>query len=302
MMKRVVFFNHWHNGDVHVSRGMVKLIMNKVHQSDPSVVFEYSHRNAPSLLADIPNLGFNSHDVTWLAPHSGLTRIGDTTYINTWYDQQNQRFARQWGILTIDALFAALDEACQAVWGFHLQDTSDDMANYFPSIDYSKFETESAKQWLSDHPEPKILIESGKALSNQANNFDMIPIVIELANQHPDKTFIISQKENRELPSNVACTYDIIQKSGTDLNEISFLSTHCDLIVGRSSGVFTFSVVKENLFERKISLISFSHLMAGQPKFWIGQLLNDKVNYSSNIFATGESDTKKVLEMINRSL
>lgn len=302
-MKKVVFFNHWHNGDVHVSRGIIRQIMNKIHRTDPSVVFEYSHRNSPGLLSDIVNLGHNSHDVNWLDPHSDVTWIDDTVYINTWYDQQHQKYARQWGILTIDALYVALNDACQRIWGFALPNCSEHLIDFFPIIDYSKFEIALASTWLQHHPGKKVLIENGNALSNQAHNFAMAPIIIDLANKHPDKTFILSQRENVDVPSNVVYTSDIIQKrEGSDLNEISFLSTHCDLIVGRASGVFTFSLVKENLFERSIKMLCFSHLVANQQKYWLGKLFTDKVSYSSNIITNGTSNLEDVYKLIESYL
>jgi hypothetical protein len=40
---------------------------------------------------------------------------------------------------------------------------------------------------------------------------------------------------------------DIIQQEGCDLNEISYLSTFCNMIIGRGSGPQTFSITKRNL-------------------------------------------------------
>lgn len=301
-MNKVVFFNHWHNGDVHVTRGIVKLIIKKVNKIDPNIKFTYSHRNDPSLLSDIPNLDYDGNLLNNINCKEGLIVLEDTVYINTWYDQQNQKFARQYGILTIDALYAALNNACVKLWGFSLQEITNNPEDFFPSIDYSKFEISSIKTWLANNTGVKILIENGNAMSGQAQNFDMMPIIIKLAETHTDKTFILSKKEDLVLPNNIVYTHDIIKKQGTDLNEISFLSTHCDLIIGRSSGVFTFSIVGENIFKRQIKIISFSHLMSKQNKFWIGSLFHDLINYSSTIFATSESNPDKVLDLINRNL
>ena len=38
----------------------------------------------------------------------------------------------------------------------------------------------------------------------------------------------------------------------SNLNEISYLSTKCDLIIGRSSGPYTFCIVEENYNKNKL--------------------------------------------------
>jgi hypothetical protein len=302
-MKKVVFYNFFHNGDIHVSRGIVKQIINKVHQLDPSIEFVYSHKNDPTLLADIANLGYDREALNHVNPHDGVVVRGDTAYINTWYDQQHQKYARQWGVLTIDTLYIILNEACKQLWGFTLPQCSEHLVDFFPSIDYSKFYIENAKLWVEQQAGKKVLVENGQALSKQAHNFDMTSIVVKLAYMHPEITFILSQKEDVLSPLNAVYTTDVIQKPvGSDLNEISYLSTHCDMIIGRSSGVFSFSMVKENMFERDIKLLSFSHSMSKQRKFWLGSLFTDRIDYSSQLSVSNEFNVDKVLEIINGSL
>ena len=302
-MKKVVWFNHYHNGDIHASRGIVKQIINHVHRQDPTITFAYSHRNPSNLLLDIPNLEFDGEALNNVNPHDSLVVIGDTAYINTWYDQQHQKYARQCGILTIDILYVALNEACQKLWGFSLEDISVDPKDFFPSIDYSKFDISRIQSWLQEHPGKKVLVESGHAMSGQAHNFDMTSVVVKLAEKHPDITFILSNKNYTPLPNNVICTSDIIQKqTGSDLNEISFISTHCDLIIGRASGVFTFSLVKENLFERSTKMLCFSHLVSGQHKYWLGNLFVNRVGYSSIFTIESTSNVNEIQAIIARNL
>jgi hypothetical protein len=45
---------------------------------------------------------------------------------------------------------------------------------------------------------------------------------------------------------------------GFNLNELSFLSTKCDIVVGRGSGPYIFFQTKDNLFNRHKSIISFT--------------------------------------------
>lgn len=59
MPKRIVFFNCFHNGDIHVSRGFVRQIMNKIKQLEPDTTFGYTHKMSAELLSDIPDLTFD---------------------------------------------------------------------------------------------------------------------------------------------------------------------------------------------------------------------------------------------------
>lgn len=300
---KIIFFNHYHNGDVHLSRGFVRQIINKIYQLDNSIQFIYSHCNSNNLLLDIPNLSYDSSYFKTINPHDSIAIKNGDIYINTWYDQQHQKYARKAGILTIDALYMAINESCEKIWGFSLSEISDNPVDFFPRIDYSKFDIETSKKWISDNQNKKILIENGNALSGQAINFDMTSIAIKLANEYPDITFILSQKNNTLLPKNMIYSSDIIQKNtGSDLNEISFISTHCDMIIGRCSGVFSFSMVKENLFERQIKMLGFSHLMSKQSKFWIGSLFKNQINYSSNISISNETNINNVFDIANNSI
>jgi hypothetical protein len=51
----------------------------------------------------------------------------------------------------------------------------------------------------------------------------------------------------------------ILQKPFFNLNEISYFSTFCDILIGRGSGPFSFCEVKENLDKIWVS-ITFPHL------------------------------------------
>ena len=48
------------------------------------------------------------------------------------------------------------------------------------------------------------------------------------------------------------------QKNTCDLNEISYLSTCCDVIIGKNSGPFVFCETKDNLMDERKKIVSFS--------------------------------------------
>lgn len=305
MPKRIVFFNCFHNGDIHVSRGFVRQIMNKIKQLEPDTTFGYTHKMSAELLSDIPDLTFDRGALGSVgSEHANLIKSGDTTFINTWYGQQQHKYMNRYGI-SIDTVYAALNDSCKDLYGFSLEDISTDLSTFFPTIDYTRINISRVQNWLSQHPQKKILVENGLALSNQATNFPMGPIIDILARKNPDKLFILTSPENVTNPSgNIFFSDNITQRRGkNDLNEISFLSTHCDMIIGRASGIWSFTLTQENLFRRNIKYLCFSNLEPKKEgKFWMSELFEDKVNYSSTIITTNESDADKVRQLIESHL
>lgn len=303
MYKNIIFFNHFHNGDIHVSRGIISKIIERVNKQYPEISFSYSHPNASDLLADIPNLKFDPSGINIIKnPHDNFVIIRDTVYINTWYAQQQYKYMNQYG-LTIDCLYAALNDSCEKLWGFSLSEISSDLSTFFPTIDYSKFKIDTAKMWLDQHPEKKIFVANGAGLSGQSTNFAMTPIISQLALRHKDKTFILTSKEGETNLPNIVYSTDIIQKGSSDLNENSFISSFCDVIIGRSSGPSTFAMTQENLFKRPVKILYFTNIVPVPPnKFWASEILRDTINYAAEIICTNDSDENQVYNIINSKL
>jgi len=299
---KVCFYNHYHHGDLHVSRSFVRLIMDKIKSIHPEAIFAYSHQNDPNLLFDIPDLVFDSEAVHSLPEQESFIRRDDTLYINTWYGMRHRSYLHRNGT-TFDTLYSSLNDTCHELFNFSLADISTDPKDFFPAIDYDKFAIGHARNWLFTHPENKVLIENGNANSGQATNFSMAPIIVPLAIKHKDTAFILSKKENIRM-NNIFYTDDIIQKGhGSDLNEISFLSRYCSLLIGRASGVFTFGLTQDNLFRGQMKYLCFSNLVPARfGKFWLGPLFQDQINYTATIQAYNESNPFRVQQIIEANL
>ena len=88
-------------------------------------------------------------------------------------------------------------------------------------------------------------------------------IIKNLAQIHPDVSFVCTTKFSTEwfpYTSNIYFTDDIFAEvEGGDLNEIGFLSTKAELIVGKNSGPFMFSHVRENIANPNQAFLSLSH-------------------------------------------
>lgn len=309
MPKDIVFFNFFHNGDLHVSREIVRKIINRVHQQSPNTQFYYAHNNDAQILSDIPSLNFKQLSSSGITNnHSNLECIGNNLCINTWYAQQSLKYMYDYG-LGMDCLYSALNDSCKSVWQFSLDEISSDPSHFFPTIDYSKFEIQSSQTWLNNNPQKKIFVANGHAMSGQAVNFPFTPIICDIARNHPDKVFILSNPENIGINApNVIYSSNIINKSqGCDLNENSFISSHCDVIIGRGSGAFTFALTQETMFVKKIKFLCFCNStaalqLAPAGTFWAGQLFKDRLNYTSEFIFNHETDAHIVKAVIEQNI
>lgn len=286
---KIIFFNHFHNGDVHLSRGFIQQIMEKF----PDHSYAYAHKNQPNLVpeckvADMPNCD----------AYTSIHRQDGAIYLNTWYGQQHSGYISQHGI-TFDCLYAIFDAHCRTVFNQSLAEIQPDLTLLFPHLKIERYHTEKMKDWLSCQWQHKtIMFENGQALSGQAENFDMNKVVLDLANEYPDLRFIVSKKI--EAPANVYYTGDIIQKpEGTDLNEISFLANRSRLFIGRTSGVTSICMTRTNLFWSQLRMMLFCYDTA-QP-YWL-KSMKDRIQYTARITVHGETDVEAVKNLIRKEI
>jgi|SRR5579859_1136016 len=303
---KVTWINYYHNGDIHVSRSFIRQIIHNINKVNPTIQFAYGHRNNPKLLSDISNLGFDSTALSIVNnDHIGLYKINDTTYINTWYAQQHHKYMNRYGI-TFDCLYDIFDDVCKTHFGFALSEIEPNPVKWFPTIDFSKFEISAAKQRLDLCKEPLVLVCNGPALSGQAENFSMLPAVCNLAKKYQGIVFVLTNHEPNFNPSqygNIFYSSDIIKKNGFDLNENAFISTYCDLIVGRASGAYTFSFIQDNLFAKPKTFLCFSNLIPPKENtFWLSEKFRDQVQYTSKIIVSDVKSSNIAEQMIERNL
>ena len=304
MYKNIVFYNHFHNGDIHVSREFVRRLSEAFKYRFPDVNVSYSHKNNPNCIADIPDLGYNIIPLNW-HEHEGVFVRGDTMFINTWYAQRRFHYMNTYGI-TFDCLYVMFDEVCKNYFNFTLSEIEPDPTKWFPKIDFSKYQIDQARNFLENRPGMKVLIANGAALSGQADNFPLLPIVVSLASKHQDKLFILTNHEphfNQAQFSNIMYSSSIIGKNGFDLNENGFVSTYCDVIVGRASGAYTFSYIQENLFGKPKKHVCLSNMIpAKENTFWLGDKFRDAVHYTSKITVSNVSAHHAVESLIEANL
>lgn len=259
MYDNIIFCNDYHNGDLHYSKEYIKDIMKKI----PAKKYCYAHIQEigkRQTFKDLENLMSIPYVRNYHLKAESVKEENNNIFINTWIGQKNCSYIMR----------EAYEGCCLKSYYEIYQDIYkvlniplENFDYYIPQIDYGKLKTESIKEFVDQHPSRKILISNGATLSGQAPNFDMNNLIVKLAADNPTFTFILTDSEHRLNLPNIFYTNDIIQMKDCDLLEISYLSTFCEVIIGRSSGPFTFAVVKENINKKFVSFGTYE-----REAFW----------------------------------
>jgi hypothetical protein len=211
-----------------MSREYVKDLMS-IFQCDE---YYYFHKNNPDILSDIVNLKHTSE------------MIEADIKINTWIGQ----FINQ-GLFKGCNFPGYYEVMTRLYTNLGIQDKLKDIVYYVPSVDYSKFYINNVDTYFGENTK-NVLFCNNDVKSGQASNQDLSNVINNLLYKFPNIKFIVTNKNDNIMSRyNLVYASDIINKpdNGFDLNEISYISTKSDIIVGRSSGPYSFSVVKENI-------------------------------------------------------
>lgn len=256
-IRKLVLFNNGNNGDIHFSREFVKFFA-KYAKTQIGVECAYTHTKCPSLLSDI-DIPYESINC-WPIHHAPFYLVDDVLLINTWIGKENYKwlnFSLPAGCTLSNNIEMFLDTIKSLNLELKLLPTLD----YIPSIDYSKH-LDTSKVYLKK--DKNIFVSNGNVMSGQATNFDFYNIVNSLAEKHPSCNFFVTEKINTDK-NNIIDANSIFKINPTEksnLNELSFVSTFCDIIVGRASGPFCFCITKENLLNQNKTFLSFCNSFA----------------------------------------
>jgi hypothetical protein len=257
-MKNIVFFNYAHKGDIFFSRPFIKDIMNQI-----DAEYWYAHYWENYLVKDmgmkyisldnIPKVQSNNE-------HAANFIKDDNVYINTWIGRYFSHSKPMYGDCNLKSLYQLVYSEIFDFLGkaFDVNIHLKDIYEYFPSINYSHYNISSVDKFLENNLQKKILFCNGPALSGQCDecNGDMESTIFKMSNKYKNICFITTHKLNI-VGENIKYTGDIIDNEGQDLNEISYLSKYCDLIIGKSSGPFSFTNTKENLFSENKTFLCY---------------------------------------------
>lgn len=300
---KIVFFNHFNNGDIHISRTFISEIVK--HLGNKYEIF-FSHKNDPKLLEDIKGLKFDASLLKQADNKNVHIVKNNTFYAGTWYGVNNYKYSNKANGFNFDTLYFIFQDIYAGL-GLKLEDISKDPFYFFPAINYKNLHPTFIKNIDNFHAQNKVspvLVCNNHAKSGQAKNFNFTPIILKLAKMHPNRKWILTFRDkdpnfDRRAYPNVVYSSDIIKKTkGSDLNETSYLSLKCDLVIGRASGAFTFSMCKENYLNPNKTLLTFSGLSGGK-NFWLGDWGLKNIKYPARIVESKETNDSAVLNIIN---
>jgi hypothetical protein len=245
MIEKIIFYNHAHNGDVFISKSYISYIANSL----PNIDFTYAHINDRKIVIDMP-IKYSS-DLNGLDQFSRWSGSEDTLYINSWVGNHLHYGDCNWKTLhsmyhdVINFINKNLDS------NLYLSD----IINYCPTINWKSYDI--PKNFETEFNNT-VIFSNGPTLSGQSDIYDIDKIVWEVVKSLPEKKFILTHPSSALiLKDQVLLASDIIKTSGSDLNEISWLSTKCKNIVGRQSGPFIYMLVPENINDSRKTITGF---------------------------------------------
>ena len=238
----IIFFNYYHNGDIHVGRSYVKWIIDNVFANN----YIYQHKHSDRLLLDLKKLS-HTNKIT------GNSRLGiyikdNDLYVNTWFNSKGGKF---YSGCNINSLHDYFKNDIKEVLNFDIGTKYD----FIPEIDFSVFDIDKIDIFMKKlGNKKKIFISSGDAASGQSNNqISMVKVVDNLSRTYKDMLFFLSNRLNYKA-DNVIYNDDLVDFK-FNLNENGYISTFCDINIGRFSGPQSYSYIKENFYSNKIYLL-----------------------------------------------
>jgi hypothetical protein len=283
MINKIVFFNHYHRGDLFTHRAFIQELRKEL----PNILFEYLHYNHPKLTRDlnIPLVG----NPDAFSKKERFRIEGKTLYINTWIGCYSKLMKKHGG-LNMQSLWEQWAEIYKnisvAVGRQIILNPSRE--HYTPSVDFSFYNLENIDQYLLQNSSKKILFCNGSPKSNQSFSYNMADFIRQAAVEFPHIHFICTEKFQKD-ETNIFFTDDIISCTEAeekrapwedrivnicDLPEISYLSENCDLIVGKNSGPFCFCETKNNYLNPNKSFLSYN------VSWGLGNLDSESMSYS----------------------
>lgn len=253
-MKNIIFFNHANRGDVFLSKPFITQIISNIDK-----IYSYAHCWGEYFLKDINVDYLNINENPYLDRSRKFYVIDDVVYINTWigcYFDREKPFFGECNLNSIyHLMYSEIFHFINSIFNTNIELTN--ILDYFPTVDYSFYYTKNIEKYFQNNKNKTVLICNGPALSGQCHyNGDLSEIISRLIGLYPHYDFITTQKLNI-VSDNLKYSGDIIQSSEQDIIEISYLSKFCDIIIGRSSGPFTISNIKENIFDENKKFLCF---------------------------------------------
>ena len=268
MKEEILVYNHFHNGDIFYSRVLINVLSKKFKVN-------FHHRLPTPLLCDLPDV----NEISGIPEQCNLqeNNLHNKT-VNSWIGQSNGKYVGKitQGCCTFENYF----ELCKDIANFYEIDISES-DEFLPKINFEKVPkidlVKEKIQKLLLKFKKIILFCNGPVHSGQSENFDFDNIIKNLSSNFTDVIFLTTKKIEYECDNILFCG-DITQTI-PDLLLVSYISTKSDVVIGRASGPYCFTHVKENLLDQNKTFISFTNVE--EEAKWYGKL-KSKFIWSNN--------------------
>lgn len=273
-MRTIKLFNNYHNGDIFYSRLITQNLKDIFN-------IEYYHSTPLLQFEDFKNIEEYNNSSPRFSDNTSLS-------FDTWVGQNNSEFLRG----TLCSFYTGKKILINIFNQLGISIPKDE--DLLPYVIYDNLKhIDIVKNKLSNYDNflHKILISNNNVQSGQSLNFDFDPIINILSDRYPNHLFLITNPTS-VIKNNVIHIKDITGND-FDLLYISFISTKCDIIIGRASGPYCYCHVKENLMNENKTFISLTH--NDIEGIWFKES-NAKQIWSNNY------DNNHILDIINTEI
>lgn len=248
----IYFYNHYHNGDLHLSREIVKYLLDNLeHQTS----FYISNCDA-NIFYDLPVIPIGFDNYHFLNQNSRIFMNREDLFINTWIGQSNRFFLDRKNAFCVSA--SANLKLLKSITDNLSIGCKIDERGLVPRINFNSLDSKNKIDNFFITKKNNILFCNNFPKSNQAASDDLSFLLNYLSKQFPNINFIVTNKQNEIAKfENIYYSEEICLKS-KNLIDISYMSTKCDVIFGRASGPYEFCKISDNIFEKEKKFICFS--------------------------------------------
>lgn len=242
----VYFYNFYGNGDVHLSRNFVKYLSDQILADN----YYYVHKRHPRLTLDLEpkiktitrqSLGTDS---------LGVYEKDEDLYVNVWIGAYNHKCHSRYGLSFLGYKYLHNEH----LRNLNLPEINVEDVDLIPTIDFNKYNLDNKEHLIPNGK--NVLFCNNNTLSGQANNTNMDGMLNRLSNIYTDHNFIVTNNTT-VTNKNVISISDIFGKLDSDIIECAFVSKYCDYVIGKSSGPYTYSLIKENLLDTNKKFICY---------------------------------------------
>ncbi len=252
----IIFCNNWHHGDLHYSRELIKDIIKKI--KSKNYILAHNKKISKESLKDIKDLEFIPF-IPGIHIESEIFKIEkNDLYINIWAGLTLQKSFEKYRTPNIP-FYANLNNLYDIIKVLYknLNIKVEEKNYYIPSINYQCIDEINLEKIKKLKSTKNILFCNGNVWSGQSSNFNTNNLLSYLANKFKDYIFLCTDKSSPIDLDNILYTEDLLEIPGPDLIEISYISSFCDVIIGRGSGPYCFCITKENIISKKFIGIGF---------------------------------------------